>query len=286
MSTTVPPGARTGRRAAVLLAAATAAVAAPHAAAAQLVFQTAGANAAAIQSGVDAFRAALGGVNPNVPGSFAGGRREINWDGVPAAFAPPNALPGDFFNVNSPRGLTYTGPGTGFLVSSTSAEGPVRFANLNPQYADIFTTFSPQRLFTSVGSNVFDVQFFVPGSTTAATTRAFGVVFADVDLANTTSLEFFGVGGTSLGRYFASAFDNGLSFLGVRFDGAEIARVRVTNGNAAIGPTDGGTVDVVVDDDFIYAEPQAVVPEPATWAMLGAGLGAVAVAARRRRVAA
>ncbi len=277
--------ATTARRAAAALLGLATAAAAPRASA-QTGFSAAGPNVGAVQFTVDAFRAALGGANPNVPGSFAGGRREVNWDGVPAAFTPPNDLPPGFFNANSPRGIVYSGPGTRFLVSSTAAEGLVRFADLNPQYASMFTTFSPQRLFTSVGSNVYDVAFFVPGSATPATTSAFGAVFTDVDLANTSSLEFFGVGGTSLGRYFASAFGQGLSFLGVQFAGADIARVRVTNGNTAVGATDGGTVDVVVNDDFIYAEPQAVIPEPSTWALLGTGLAAVAVAARRRRAAA
>ena len=51
------------------------------------VQQAAGTSAAAIQSAVDAYRADLGALNPSVAGSFGSGRREINWDGVPDAFA-------------------------------------------------------------------------------------------------------------------------------------------------------------------------------------------------------
>jgi hypothetical protein len=43
------------------------------------VQQAAGTSAAAIQSAVDAYRADLGALNPNVAGSFGSGRREINW---------------------------------------------------------------------------------------------------------------------------------------------------------------------------------------------------------------
>ena len=63
------------------------------------VQQAAGTSAAAIQSAVDAYRADLGALNPNVAGSFGSGRREINWDGVPDAFSAPNLLPADFFNA-------------------------------------------------------------------------------------------------------------------------------------------------------------------------------------------
>jgi PEP-CTERM motif len=56
--------------------------------------------------------------------------------------------------------------------------------------------------------------------------------------------------------------------------GEQIARVRLVNGNAALGPNDGGGVDVVVMDDFLYSEPAVVaaVPEPATLALLGIAL--------------
>jgi hypothetical protein len=44
--------------------------------------------------------------------------------------------------------------------------------------------------------------------------------------------------------------------LGIVFDDARIARVRITAGNVAPGPDDGGENDVVMMDDFIYGEPQ------------------------------
>ena len=140
---------------------------------AEIVFAAAGPNAAAISPGVDAFRSALGTLNPNVAGSFGSGRREINWDGVPNAFAAPNLLPPNFFNVNSPRGVVMSTPGTGLEVSSTAASGvPVEFGNMDASYAGLFAPFSPERLFTAVGSNVVDVNFFIAGSTTRHSSAA------------------------------------------------------------------------------------------------------------------
>lgn len=159
-----------------------------------VTFSAAGANSASIQPAVNDFRSALGTLNPNTPGSVGSGRREINWDGVPDAFAAPNNLPANFFNANSPRGVVFSTPGTGFQVSaddSNPTSTPVQFGNIEPSYPSVFEPFSPQRLFTALGSNVVDVNFFDPGSATAALTRGFGAVFSDVDIANTTKLEFF-----------------------------------------------------------------------------------------------
>ncbi len=235
---------------------------------AAVVYSASGADPASIVVTVDQYRTALGTLNPNVAGSFPSGRREINWDGVPDALSAPNNLPADFFNVNSPRGVVFSTPGTGFQVSSTVASGvPVRFGNINVTYPNIFQTFSPQRLFTALGSNVLDINFFVPGSNTPATTSGFGAVFTDVDLASTTSIQFFDGLGNGLGIFFVPAFNNGLSFIGVLFNAGErVARVRITNGNAPLGPATNDNppgVDVVVMDDFIYSEPQGVVtPTP------------------------
>src|SRR5215831_9109107 len=166
------------------------------------IFSVSGPDAAAVTPAVDAFRADLGTLNPNVAGSFGTGRREINWDAVPPQFSAPNLLPNDFFNVNSPRGTVFSTPGTGVAVSANAADGPVRFGNINPTYPDLFQVFSPQKLFTAIGSNIVDVNFFIPGSSTSALTRGFGSVFTDVDLPNTTSLTFFDASNQSLGTFF------------------------------------------------------------------------------------
>jgi hypothetical protein len=244
-----------------------------------IVEQASGANAAAIQASVDAFRVDLGGaLNPNVAGSFPSGRREINWDGVPDALSAPNNLPPNFFNVNSPRGTVFSSPGTAVQVSGNAGVAPVRFDNINPTYSSVFQTFSAQRLFTALGSNIVDVNFFVPGSTNPATVSGFGSVFTDVDLANTTSIQYFNANNISLGTFFAPTANNGLSFLGVSGFGDGIARVRITNGNSILGPNDanGNPTDVVVMDDFLYGEPKAVVPEPSSILLLATGMAGFA----------
>jgi hypothetical protein len=228
--------------------------------AAAVVFSATGTTPAGIQSTVDTFRSALGS-NNGVGGSFPSGRREINWDGVPDASAAPNPLPANFFNVTSPRGVVFSTPGTGFQVSATVASGtPIEFGNIDPSYTTTFQTFSAERLFTPLGSNVTDVFFFLPGTTTAAHTNAFGAVFTDVDFDSATQLQFFDATNTSLGTFYAPTASGSqkLSFLGIYFNaGEQVARVRITCGNAALasGVTDGFPNDVVAMDDFVYAEP-------------------------------
>ncbi|TMH07183.1 MAG: PEP-CTERM sorting domain-containing protein [Betaproteobacteria bacterium] len=135
----------------------------------------------------------------------------------------------------------------------------------------MFQTFSPQRLFTALGSDIVDVNFFVPGLPTPAFTSAFGAVFTDVDLASVTSLQFFNLGNRSLGTFFAPVTA-----------GESIGRVRITSGNTALGPNETGGIDLVVMDDFIYAEPHAAaaIPEPPTALLLA--LAFVAMTGLRR----
>jgi hypothetical protein len=247
-----------------------------------VVFQAAGPTVASIQSSVEAFRAALGEPNNgNAPGPLPGGRREINWDGggnnntTTAPVTPFNV----FLNT---RGGQFTTPGTGLSQAPPSGgpqDGLVGLFN-NPTYATAFSTFSPLRLFTAVGSNITEAGFFLPGTldpetsvAEPATVTGFGAVFSDVDQPDgsgpgqkrgnrgaSTLMEYFGTDGELLFSSFvpASPGDGSLSFLGIVFEDARIARVRITSGNVAPGPDDDEKHDIVMMDDFLYGEPQAL----------------------------
>ena len=241
------------------------------------VFQAAGPNANSIQSAVDEFRGALGvnnGITPPGGPIIAGGRREINWDGGNAANTTTSLTPTpvlDQFLVG--RGARFTTPGSGFVQAPPSGLAGADVFN-NPSYATIFKAFSLSRLFSAIGSNVTDTLFFVPGtSDVKAVTRGFGVVFSDVDLPDggddpspkqggkraSTLIEFFGADGELLFSSFAPASpgDGNQSFFGIVFDDARVARVRITVG-ATPGIDDIPKRDVVMMDDFIYGEPQAI----------------------------
>jgi hypothetical protein len=234
-----------------------------------LVFQAAGPTAASIQSTVDAFRAALGNPDNGNSGPQASGHREINWDGggnnntTTAPVTPFNV----FLNT---RGAQFTTRGTGLSQAPPSGGPQGGLAGLfnNPTYGDIFSTFSPLRLFTPVGSRVTDALFFLPGSNGAvpATVTGFGAVFTDVDQPDGSSvtgrrsavIEYFGANGRRVFSTIvpASPGDGSLSFFGIVFDDPRIAQVRITAGDSNPGRDDGDGLDIVMMDDFIYGEPQ------------------------------
>src|SRR3989449_10385319 len=128
------------------------------------------------------FRAALGGsLNaPNSPPTDSG-RREINWDGVPADFTNVDTFPATFFNVNSKRGVLMSTPGTGLRVDSSA------FASINAGLADQFKAFSPKKLFMAVGSNQVEVDFVARVLITSGE-AALSATVADLSASGTKDL--------------------------------------------------------------------------------------------------
>ena len=243
------------------------------------VFQAAGPSADSIQSTVNAFRVVPGleTINGNNPGPLQSGRREINWDGGNPNVLDTTAPVTPFNTFLNNRGSQFTTPGIGLSQAPTSGgpQGGLAALFNNPTYANIFRAFSQSRLFTPVGSNRTEALFFVPGSngSVPATVRGFGVVFSGVDLPDgsgpgaklgnrraSTRIEYFDAYGRLIfsSSVPASAGDGGFSFFGIVFDDARIARVRITAGSVAPGPDDEGRNDIVMMDDFIYSEPQAL----------------------------
>ncbi len=258
-----------------------------------MIFSDAGPDRASIEDTVDAFRDALGGLNPFVPENFDGGRRQIDWDAAPDAISDPNPFPGDFFNGDRApiaRGIEFqeTGDTEGFALSSTEASGTP------PTFGDpAFEVFSEERLFTPVGGNTFDVFFFDPANNDVpATSTGLGIIFSGVDDNQFAAMSFFDLDGMLLDLpgidsnvLTAAEEPEGLSFIGVVFDDPVVAKVSVVSGSESflsngLFTESGG--DRIVMDDFIFGEPTPV-PVPPALAMLGTVLLGGAAWSRARR---
>jgi hypothetical protein len=208
------------------------------------------------------FRNQLGTTLNTAPGA-TGGRREINWDAVPASFTNVNNFPLDFFGSADPalangrkRGFVLLG-GANFRVDSTD------FVDLDASFGAQFDAFSPKKLFAYTTNVVTQAVFKVPGTNNDATIKGFGVIFSGVDNDKSTYIEYFN-GDKSLGIYYAPVRGGSTSFslLGVYFPDEKVTKVKITVGNATLasGTRDvsvGGTADLVVMDDFLYDEPIA-----------------------------
>jgi len=217
-------------------------------------------DSATVAAKLDAFRTALGGAlnAPNSPPA-ATGRREINWDGAPAALTNVDTFPARFFNENSKRGAVFITPGSGLLVDSTA------FASVNAAFADQFSAFSLKKLFAAVGTNRVETDFEVVGTTTPGLVNGFGVIFSDVDRAGSTHVDFIDANGVRIARIEAPAHSgtHQFSFVGAVFTSAIVANVQIVSGDAPLSNNTGdisagGAADLVSMDDFVYGEPQPV----------------------------
>lgn len=203
-----------------------------------------------------AFAASVGDVNNGAePGLHPSGRRQINWDGVPAQFTNTLDFPADFFKG---RGAVY-GSSPGLRVSDNN------FADINQTYAAEFAALSTPKLFAPIGTTQVEVLFRIPASDTEAAVRSFGAVFVDVDRPNVSRLQAYDRDNRLLADIPVPVRAGGspFSLAGVSFADPIIARVVLTLGEAPLGAqindvTGGGAKDVVVLDDFVYGEPQPI----------------------------
>ena len=201
-----------------------------------------------------AFAASIGDVNNGgEPGFHPSGRRQINWDGVPAQFTNTLDFPADFFKV---RGAVYGGT-TGLRVSDNN------FVDINPTYAAEFAALSTPKLFAPVGTNQVEVLFRIPGSDTVAAVRSFGAVVVDVDRPDASRLKAYDKDNRLLADIAVPVRAAGTPFslAGVSFADPIITRVVISLGEVPLGAqindvSGGGAGDVVVLDDFAYSEPQ------------------------------
>ena len=159
--------------------------------------------------------------------------------------------------------LSTPGERLGVSADSDNPSGAaVRFGDINPTYTNTFRTNSPEKLFSPVGSNVANIKFYLPGTTTPALTRGFGAVYTDVDSKEARGVHLLRrQKGHKLGTYPVPKSKDGLSFLGVAFKKPIVSRVKIVYGTSKLGPDDSKKYDVAVMDDFIYGEPQAL-PAP------------------------
>jgi hypothetical protein len=225
-----------------------------------------------------AFETEIGGANNSTTAGpvAAGGFRTIDWDGVKldgTDFAGTTvinagktvAIPRNRFQA---RGVFFE------QVYAVSGDG---FNDVNPNVTGLFNAFSPNNTFAMFNDNTIDLAFTVPSAATGdpvpAATRGFGAIFLNSQVDSTSSIEYFS-GDRSLGKVDVPSGAKGdVEFAGALFPDAVVTRVTLILGNETLFTFNGTTVtgtttnnppmdNLVVTDDFAYAEPKALDSAP------------------------
>jgi uncharacterized protein (TIGR03118 family) len=241
-------------------------------------------NTGSANAALTAFETAVGGGNNGGTASpQTGGFRTITWDGVkldgtdpfPDTIIDPGHVVGIPINRFQERGVQFEQV---YAVSGpASASDASTFTTVNPTVTNLFKAFSPTETFAMFNDNTIDLSFVAASahSTTPvpAATRGFGAIFLNVTVPNQTSIEYFD-GDTSLGKFFvpASSTRGQATFLGELFSSPIVTRVTLTLGTDVLFSFNGTTFspgpqaddpannhNLVVTDDFVYAEPVATV---------------------------
>jgi hypothetical protein len=131
-----------------------------------------------------------------------------------------------------------------------------------------FNTATGARTLVNNTTGSFNIAMGINAGNNLTTVRGFGVVFTDVDQPDgtgavaarkdSTLIDYFDRKGRLLFSSFipAAPGDGSLSFFGIVFDDARIARVWIKTGDVAPGANDDRQYDIFMMDDFIYGEPQ------------------------------
>jgi hypothetical protein len=230
-----------------------------------------------------AFETAIGGTKNTLAAPQATGFRVINWDGV--------KLDGTDFGggantivINAGKSVAiplnrFQTLGTFFQeVYIVSGDG---FTDVNPNVAGLFPAFSPSNTFAMSNDNGIDQSFVLPSAAGTnpglAATRGFGAIFINNQTTtingnqvDPSSIEYFH-GAESLGRFPVPTGNPGeAEFLGVLFSSPIVTKVTLTLGTDVLFNFDGSTAsgtstdnpagghNLVVTDDFVYAEPVSI----------------------------
>jgi hypothetical protein len=224
---------------------------------------------------LSSFESAIGGSKNTAAAPQSGGFRTITWDGVKLDGSDFGGGANTIVIVpNKTVGIPlnrFQGQGTFFQeVYAVSGDG---FTDVNPNVTGLFPAFSASNTFAMANDNSIDQSFVLAsaaGTTPAlAATRGFGAIFINNEVANTSSIEYFH-GDLSLGKHFVPVGTAGQAeFLGVLFSNPIVTRVSLTLGTDTLFSFDGSTFsgtstnnppthNLVVTDDFVYAEPVSI----------------------------
>lgn len=205
-----------------------------------------------------AFEAALGGAdNGTQPGPITGGYRVLDWSGDvvplgPGWFSGSTVTYTVHLGADSVQGQPQVGLGLATPGSAVamSIDG---FLGFNPSYPALFQSAGTSTLFAPVGSTETDLTFSVPsapdpplvtpqppgpfsGNVDAALPGAqasvggFGATFLNVELSDSSSIEFFAGDGSSIGTYDVPAGAPGEpEFLGVLFGAAPVVNAKISS---------------------------------------------------------
>jgi hypothetical protein len=247
---------------------------------------------------LQAFEAAIGGVKNTAASPQTNGFRTITWDGVmldgtdfggDTTVIVPNKVVGIPINRFETLGAIFE------EIYAVSGDG---FKSVNPNVntasPELFPAFSPANTFAMFNDNTIGQSFVFASaanlSPQPAATRGFGAIFLNVRSPNTTNIEYFN-GTRSLGKFFAPVGAAGQAeFLGVLFSNPIVTSIEITCGTDVLFSFDGITVssssadnppthNLVVTDDFVYAEPTtATNAQPHIAVAAGSALNDVVVA--------